>query len=365
MQNSTCSRIPKKSAECEIRDAVNNQTRPGPHLDPQEKVPPGSASSHEPRLPPGVSVVIPVYNSETILPELVPKLLAVLAGVGTCFEVVLVNDGSRDQSWQVIEELVLQHSDVHGINLMRNYGQHNALLRGIRFVRYDVIVTMDDDLQHPPEEIPKLLTKLAEGYDVVYGTPVQEQHGIWRNMASQGTRLALQSAMGVATARQASAFRAFRTELRRAFDNYNSSYVVIDVLLTWGTTLFAAVPVRHARRQNAMTGYSFKKLVGHAINMLTGFSVLPLRIASLIGFFCAFFGVFLLLYVVGRFLLQGSVPGFPLLASAISIFSGAQLLALGVIGEYLAGIHFRSMGRPYTVVRTTAGFNSDLQEEQR
>lgn len=344
---------------------MNHQTQSSPHRDPPEEVPPASASSPDPRLPAGVSVVIPVYNSETLLPELVPALLAVLARIGKPFEILLVNDGSRDQSWRVIEALVLQHGDVHGINLMRNYGQHNALLRGIRAARYDVIVTMDDDLQHPPEEMPKLLTKLAEGYDVVYGTPEQEQHGFWRDLASRGTKLVLQSAMGLATARQASAFRAFRTELRRAFAHYNSSYVVIDVLLSWGTTRFGAVLVRHAPRQGAETGYSFRTLVLHAISMLTGFSVLPLRIASLIGFFCAFFGGFLLLYVVGRFLLQGSIPGFPLLASAISIFSGAQLLALGVIGEYLAGIHFRSMGRPYTVVRTTAGFKSDVPEKQR
>jgi glycosyltransferase involved in cell wall biosynthesis len=348
-----------------MSDAVNNQTEQSPRRNSPEKIPPGSAPANHPRLPAGVSVVIPVYNSATILPELVPRLRAVLAGAGVSFEVVLVNDGSRDQSWQVIEELVFKHSDVHGINLMRNYGQHNALLRGIRSVRYDVTVTVDDDMQHPPEEIPTLLTKLAEGYDVVYGTPMREQHGIWRDLASQITKLALQSAMGVATAREASAFRAFRTDLRRAFANYDSPYVVIDVLLAWGTTLFGSVPVRHAPRQKDVTGYSFRKLVAHAINMFTGFSVLPLRVASLIGFFCAFFGAFLLFYVVGRFLLQGSVPGFPLLASAISIFSGAQLLALGVIGEYLAGIHFRSMGRPYTVVRVTAGFNSDSQENQR
>src|SRR5215471_16888871 len=166
-----------------MRDAVHNQTPSSPHLGPREQGLPGFASASEPTLAPGLSVVIPVYNSETILPELVPKLLAVLADVGRRFEVVLVNDGSGDQSWHVIEALVLQHGVVRGINLMRNYGQHNALLCGIRAVRYDVIVTMDDDLQHPPEEIPQLLAKLAEGYDVVYGTPAQEQHGFWRNLA--------------------------------------------------------------------------------------------------------------------------------------------------------------------------------------
>src|SRR5690242_19896367 len=154
-----------------MRNAVYNLAPSSPHLGLREQDVPGSPAAPEPTPAPGLSVVIPLYNSATILPELVPRLLAVLADGGRPCEVVLVNDGSRDQSWGVIEELVLQYGVVRGINLMRNYGQQSALLRGIRAVRYDVIVTMDDDLQHPPEEIPQLLTKLVEGYDVVYGTP--------------------------------------------------------------------------------------------------------------------------------------------------------------------------------------------------
>lgn len=158
---------------------------------------------------PTCSVVIPVYNSQPTLPVLVERLEEVLCGLTPCFEVVLVNDGSEDESWQVIYDLTEQYRWVKGINLMRNYGQHNALLCGIRAARYETIVTMDDDLQHPPEEIGKLLDKLAEGYDVVYGTPQTEAHGFWRDLASRITKLALQSAMGAETARHVSAFRAF------------------------------------------------------------------------------------------------------------------------------------------------------------
>ncbi len=241
-----------------------------------------------------------------------------------------------------------------GINLMRNYGQHNALLCGIRAARYEVIVTMDDDLQHPPEEIPKLLDKLAEGYDVVYGTPQKEQHGFWRDMASQVTKLALQNAMGSETACNVSAFRAFRTRVRDAFANYQGPFVSIDVLLTWGTTRFAAVPVRHDPRRMGVSNYTFRKLVTHAFNMMTGFSVLPLQLASLIGFAFTLFGLGVLVYVIGRYLIQGgSVPGFPFLASVVAIFSGAQLFALGIIGEYLARMYFRMMERPTYTVRAT------------
>jgi len=298
-----------------------------------------------------LSIVIPVYNSEKILAELVAQLEQTLYPLNVNYEVILVNDGSRDRSWEVIGRLVQDYPWVHGINLMRNYGQHNALLCGIRAAQHEIIITMDDDLQHPPEEIPKLLDKLAEGYDVVYGTPQKENHGLWRDLTSQATKLALQSAMGAETARNVSAFRAFRTQVRDAFANYQSPFVSIDVLLTWGTTRFAAIPVRHDPRRGGESNYTFRKLVTHALNMMTGFSVLPLQLASLIGFAFTLFGLGVLVYVVGRYLIQGgSVPGFPFLASIIAIFSGAQLFALGIIGEYLARMHFRMMERPtYTV----------------
>jgi undecaprenyl-phosphate 4-deoxy-4-formamido-L-arabinose transferase len=244
---------------------------------------------------------------------------------------------------------------------MRNCGQHNALLCGIRAAKYDVIVTMDDDLQDLPEEIPKILDKLKEGYDVVYGTPQKGQHGFWRNLASRVTRLALQSAMGAEAARDASAFRAFRKEVRNAFANYQGPFVSIDVLLTWGTTRFGAIKVQHNLRREGSSNYTFFKLATHAFNMMTGFSTLPLQLASLVGFVFTLFGFGVLAYVIGRYLIQGSpVQGFPFLASVIAIFSGAQLFALGIIGEYLARMHFRMMDRPPYVVRPNS--NQDVEE---
>ena len=306
--------------------------------------------------PEALSVVIPVYRSDAILPKLIERLEPVLAARGAAFEAVLVDDGSPSEAWGVIQGLAAARPWVRGIRLMRNYGQHNALLCGIRHARHAVVVTLDDDLQHPPEEIPKLLAKLGEGLDVVYGTPLQEQHGLWRDLASRITKLALRGAMGAQTARKVSAFRAFRTHLRDAFAAYGGPFVSIDVLLTWGTTRFAAVPVRHDLRSDGQSAYSFGKLVAHALNMMTGFSTFPLQIASLSGFAFTLFGLVTLAYVVGRTLLQGaSVPGFAFLASIIAIFSGAQLFSLGIIGEYLARMHFRSMDRPTYAIRGETG----------
>lgn len=301
-----------------------------------------------------ISIIVPVYNSEQSLPLLIDQLKAVLTDSCQVFEVILVNDGSRDESWKTIVSLSERFPWLHGVNLMRNYGQHNALLCGIRQANYEIIVTIDDDLQNPPAEIPRLLARLEEGYDVVYGTPQVQQHGLWRDLASTVTKMALQGFMGAENARQVSAFRAFRTELREAFRQYEGSFVSIDVLLTWGTIKFASVPVRHEPRMLGQSNYNFSRLLRHAINMMTGFSILPLQIASLLGFTCTLFGLCILIYVLTNFFIHGSVvPGFPFLASIIAIFSGAQLLALGIIGEYLARMHFRTLGRPTCTIRNT------------
>lgn len=308
-------------------------------------------------LPPGISVVIPVYNSSEILPELLRRLQPVLQMASERFEVVLVNDGSRDASWQVISELAPHYPFLVAVNLMRNFGQHNALLCGIRMARYDTIVTMDDDLQHPPEEIPRLLEALAEPADVVYGTPKKEQHGAWRDLASVVVKMVLQGAMGAEIARSVSAFRVFRTALRNAFANYQGNFVSIDVLLTWGTTRFAALAVDHQPRLSGKSNYNFIKLARHALNMMTGFSTMPLQIASWVGFGFTLFGFGVLSYVLGRYMLIGtSVQGFPFLASIIAIFSGAQLFALGIFGEYLARMHAIAMKRPSYAVRESINY---------
>ena len=310
------------------------------------------ASSERSRQPaPSLSIVVPVYNSELTLPALIERLEPVLRKVASAFEIILVNDGSHDQSWLVASQLAQSHGFVRAMNLMRNYGQHNALLAGIRSARHQLIITLDDDLQNPPEEIPQLLAQIAEGFDVVYGVPEHERHGFLRDVASQITKFTLQSAMGAETARKISAFRAFRTDLRDSFQDYRGSFVSIDVLLTWGTTRFTAVTVRHDPRRAGVSNYTLRKLVIHALNLMTGFSTMPLQIASLVGFGCTLLGLLVLLFVIGRFLFQGSVPGFPFLASIIAVFSGAQLFALGIIGEYLARVHFRMMDKPSYTVR--------------
>ncbi|MFT5497124.1 MAG: glycosyltransferase involved in cell wall biosynthesis [Kiritimatiellia bacterium] len=303
------------------------------------------------KLTPGISIVVPVYRSSESLPPLIEELGKVLPTLTEQFECILVNDGSPDNSRAVMHELSEKHAWIKPINMLRNFGQHNALLCGIRHARYDVLVTMDDDLQHPPAEIAKLLARLNEGYDVVYGPPEREKHSLFRNLASFITKLALQGAMGAETARQSSAFRVFRTRLRRAFADYQSPNVSIDVLLTWATTKFSAVPVRHEPRAYGTSGYTVRKLISHALNMMTGFSTLPLRFANVIGFCIILFGFGVFLHVMYlKIRYETSVPGFAFLSIIISVFAGAQLMSLGIMGEYLARMHTRMMDRPTYVV---------------
>jgi len=293
-----------------------------------------------------------VFNSADVVELLVDRLESVLSSAGPDYEIVLVNDGSSDSSWERIESLVRTRPSVRGIDLMRNFGQHNALLAGIRAARFEIIVTLDDDLQNPPEEMPKLLEALDESHDVVYGTPIRPEHGLGRGIGTWLTKVALQSAMGSDVARKVSPYRAFRRDLRDAFSSYHGSYVSIDVLLAWGTTRFATVPVQHVRRETGRSNYGFRKLAVHALNMATGFSTRPLRLASFVGFFFALFGLGVLIEVVVRRFVQGSpVPGFAFLASIVAIFAGAQLFALGIIGEYIARMHFRLMDKPPYVIR--------------
>lgn len=299
-----------------------------------------------------LSIVVPVYNSAESLPVLLARLAAVLPQLAGRYEAIFVDDGSEESTAKVLDTESQKYPWVVPIRLMRNYGQHNALLCGIRSARFDTIVTLDDDLQNPPEEIQFLLEKLQEGYDVVYGYPRTETHGFFRNFASRITKIALQAGMGVDVASRVSSFRAFRTIVRDGFADYRGAFVSIDVLLSWATTKFAAIPVNNPPRTLGQSNYTIRKLVRHAMNMITGFTVLPLQIASVVGFSFALFGFMTLVYVVVRyFITHGAVPGFAFLASILSIFSGVQLFSLGIIGEYLARVHFRVMDRPSYAIR--------------
>jgi glycosyltransferase involved in cell wall biosynthesis len=296
------------------------------------------------------SIVIPVYRSEDTIEELIRQLSKMLPGLFPKFEVICVVDGSPDKSWEIIASLGKKYKWLKGVKLLRNFGQQNATLCGVRLAKYELTVTMDDDLQHPIDELPKMVDQLKTGFDVVYGAPKKLPANFFRNVATYITKRVLAYVAHNKLHKDISAYRVFRTKLQEAFKDFRSPDAMLDVLLAWGTAKFGSVKVNIRERKNGHSNYNFEQLIRTAMLILTGFSTLPLRIASVIGFLMTLVGLAVLVYVLVIYFTQGSVPGFSFLSSLIVIFSGTQLFALGIFGEYMARIFNRSMDRPTYVV---------------
>ena len=300
---------------------------------------------------------MPCYRSESTIPVLVSRLESALSslvaeGMLEDYEVVLVVDGSPDRVAEVAMSLRESNERIRVIELVRNFGQHNALIAGIRAASNETIVTLDDDLQHRPEEIHKLLRALVDrAVDLVYAVPEVEEHGVARSAVSRLVKASL-AMVGVPNAKYVGAFRAFRTELRDGFATVADPHVNLDVLLSWVTTRVSSVSVQMDRRSGDRSTYSVRALIRHTMNMVVGYGVLPLRLATWLGFACALLGLFLLAFVLIQFFTNvTTVPGYTTIVALISLFAGAQMMTIGIIGEYLGRQHSRSMQRPMYVIR--------------
>jgi undecaprenyl-phosphate 4-deoxy-4-formamido-L-arabinose transferase len=300
-----------------------------------------------------VSVVIPVYRSADTLGELWRRLLAVLDATGLDYEVVFVEDGSPDGSWAALEALRRQRPDrVIAVRLMRNYGQHNALMCGFRRSRGDYVVTMDDDLQNPPEEIPKLLAATKAGdLDLVYGAYGHKEHRAWRNLSSEIVNAFFRRVFR--TGVTVTSFRVIRRPLLESIFSYDLNFTFIDGLLAWNTQRVGEVAVDHRPRVAGRSGYSLAKLVILALNLFTNFSLLPLQMVSLVGLATALLGLLaaavnLVLYCLSEI----ALPGYASTMIAILILGGIQLVSLGILGEYIGRLHLNVNRKPQYVERT-------------
>lgn len=292
-------------------------------------------------------------SRESLLP-LVQRLHRALSQ--TEHEIVLVDDGSPKETWDAIRSITESDDHVVGIRLGRNAGQHGALLAGVRASRYDVTVTIDDDLQNPPEEIPRLVSQLSDDVDVVYATPQSTAQVGWRRLSGRLARQFFALILGATNMAHASSFRAFRTNLRDGFPGDLGPSVALDALLSWSTSRFDWIEVAHHERHDGKSNYSLRKLLTFAFDTATGYSTRPLKLALIQGFLTAIFGVVVLIFVTVRSLLfSSSVPGFAFLASIVSLFSGVQLITIGIIGEYLSRMHFRIMRKPTYVIAEKVG----------
>ena len=305
-----------------------------------------------------LSVVIPVYRSAPTLSLLVDRLMPVLESTGKTYEVVFVDDGSADNSWDTLVKLQERNPErIAAVRLMRNYGQHNALMCGFRHSRGRVVVTIDDDLQNPPESIPTLLDALEKAeFDVVYGYSREKKHRVWRNLGTRMIRSFYK--LVFKTSVRTTSFRAIRREVLEGIFSYDLNFTYVDGLLAWNTQRLGEVEVPHQPRTHGTSGYSVRKLMALAFNLLTNFSLLPLQMVSLLGLLAAAAGFATGAYYLFHTLVWGiAVPGYASTIIAVLMLGGAQLLALGIMGEYLGRLHLNVNRKPqYTerVVLPTA-----------
>ncbi|WIT11324.1 glycosyltransferase family 2 protein [Paucibacter sediminis] len=299
-----------------------------------------------------ISVVVPVYNSAKTLRALLERLSKVLSGITERYELVLVEDGSPDDSWATLDALRAEFGQrLVAIQLMRNYGQHNALMCGLRHARGRFVVTMDDDLQNPPEEIPKLLTQIERsGADLVYGCPADRNHASWRNLGASVVwhfyRTVFKNPV------TPTPFRIMRRELVQSVQFYDLNFTYLDGLLAWCTRRIEGVEVEHHARAEGRSGYSLSKLVALALNLYTNFSLLPLQLVSGLGLLASLSGFGVGAYYLIQSLTSSiAVPGYASTIVAILLLGGIQLLALGIIGEYLGRLHLNVNRKPQYLVR--------------
>ncbi|HSB70813.1 MAG TPA: glycosyltransferase [Candidatus Methylomirabilis sp.] len=320
---------------------------------PQGSAPPVPPRGAEPPRPePDVSVVIPVYNEEGNLEPLSERLHRVLTGVGRPFEVIFVDDGSRDRSLEILRRLQEKHKEFRVIQLNRNYGQHAAVFAGLDHTRGGVIVTLDADLQNPPEEIPRLLDKIAEGHDVVGGWRQDRQDHALRRVLSWVVNRWTSRLVGVRMRDYGCMLRAYRREVVEVLKGCSEVSSFIPALANTFAGSPTEVPVRHDRRNQGHSKYSPFRLIRLNFDLMTGFSLFPIQVVSLAGIGISLlglgFGGFLM---VRRLWLGPESEGLFTLFAILFVFVGIQILALGLIGEYIGRIYMEVRRRPRYVVQ--------------
>jgi len=302
-----------------------------------------------------VSIVVPVYGGSAALPELCKRLSTTMHSAGLDYEVILVDDRGRADAWSIICSVAAQHPQVRGLRLGRNFGQHAATICGIAHARGKWVVTMDDDLEHPPEAIPTMLAAGDDDHPLVYGVFGKRTHSAYRNLSSELMRRILKRAFPDLNEDYCS-FRAIHAPLARQLDRFGFNRPYIDGMLSWLTSSTRSVSVSHEQRQHGESTYTMRKLLSHAANIFVTFSYLPLRIATFGGAALAAISFLYLLYVIyGRLIGSITDPGYASLMSVVLFACGIQLLILGVVGEYVGRLMGATFRRPVYVVDCDTG----------
>lgn len=300
-----------------------------------------------------ISFVIPCYRSEKTLPAVIEEIKGTMAAIeGYEYEIILVNDSSPDNTIHTIRELCEKNGNITGIDLAKNFGQHAALMAGMRQAKGDIVVCLDDDGQTPADEVGKLLDKLSEGYDVVYASYGKKQHSLFRNFGSKVNELMTRMMLGKPKELYVSSYFAVKRFVVDDMIRYEHSYAYVIGLVLRATKNIANVEVNHRSRTEGTSGYTLKKLLGLWFNGFTAFSIKPLRIATVIGTLCAGGGFMYGIYtIVKRLLMPDIQAGFSALMSMLVFMGGMIMLMLGLIGEYIGRIYISMNHSPQYVIR--------------
>jgi undecaprenyl-phosphate 4-deoxy-4-formamido-L-arabinose transferase len=300
---------------------------------------------------PRLSIVVPLFNSAATIPRLIRELSELCAQLNG--EIVLVNDGSRDDTERLVREAIRDaRVPVTLISLSRNFGEHNAVLAGLRSAQGDYVVTMDDDLQNPPSEVMKLIdAAAAEQRDVVYSAYAHKEHSWWRNFGSAVTNVIANYVVEKPRGLYLSSFRCMTRLVAQEVAKSRNPYPYIDGLIFQVTQNVGIVQVEHAPREQGTSGYTLHKLIRLWISMLINVSVLPLRLMTFAGLITSAFGFVALLEVVLERFLHRTPTGWTSLMAAVLLLSGTQLLLLGILGEYVGRIYLGVSEKPQSVVR--------------
>ena len=301
------------------------------------------------------SVVIPVFNEEGNLEPLYTRLTKVMDSLDGPHEIIFVDDGSIDGSFQILKGLHETDKNIKVIRFTRNFGQHPAVMAGFNASKGETIITLDADLQNPPEEIPKLLDKLDEGYEVVFGVFQQRKHSAFRRAGSRFAKWVLARILPV-EATDLSGFRVLRSYTVTQLNLLNEKSKFLDGLLCWMGYKVGKVEVAHEERHSGKTKYTPFKLLSLWLDMVVSFTDLPLKIAIFGGLFLGMVGFALALFYLIRYFLYGfGVPGFATIVILITFFSGVQLFALGILGEYIGRMNKEVKNKPEYIARDKLG----------
>jgi undecaprenyl-phosphate 4-deoxy-4-formamido-L-arabinose transferase len=311
----------------------------------------------EPSPAPEISVVIPVYNEEENLRELGERLIHTLTGMGRAFEIIFVDDGSTDHSWDLLIDLNGQYPQyVRALQFHRNFGQHQAIFAGFQAARGQVMVTLDADLQNPPEEIPRLVAKLEEGYDTVGGWRENRRDSLFRRFPSQLVNYVMSRVTGVKLRDYGCMLRAYRREVIDSINQCQESSSFIPALANLFSHRVAEIPVGHAERERGQSKYSLIKLLRLNFDLMTGFSNLPIHLVGFMGVAIALLGLLFGLFLFIRRIFVGpEVEGVFTLFAILFVFVGLNTLGLALIGEYVGRIYREVRGRPRFIIRQSLG----------